>query len=170
MELVVPQTSEDPWFVVQARRHREVRATLQLIRDGIDAYCPLIAQWPRPAVGGEVAPMFPGYLFVRASPHARMSRLMLTPGVRTVVTFGAGPAELDGGVIEFLRHCQDADGIIRPKPPGAGTAVRIVNGPFRGITAVLESSLGPRERVCVLMNLLQRTTRVELPATWVRRA
>ena len=156
------------WYVIQTKRHREQLAQASLARRGLQSYLPRIVQWPRPVVGGEVAPMFPGYLFVFLSLPKDFSSATWCPGVKTFVTFGETPVPMDPRVIDFLREREGADGLIRC---GGGTGrVKITGGPFRGLTAVVEQRLPARERVRVLMDLLQRQTPVELPEKWVRQA
>jgi transcription antitermination factor NusG len=161
---------EAAWYVVQTKRHRERVAQSYLAQRNVASYLPLIVQWPRPVVGGETAPMFPGYLFVKAPLATEFTRIMWTPGVKTFVCFGGRPAPVDDGVIEFLHSREGPDGLIRcgghlPQ----NSEVRIVSGPFRGLTAVVEQRLPARERVRVLMYILARQTPVELPEKWVRR-
>jgi transcription antitermination factor NusG len=99
------------------------------------------------------------------------TRIMWTPGVKAFVCFGGSPAPVDDSVIEFLHNREGPDGLIRcgdPLPPSS--EVRIVSGPFRGLTAIVEQRLPARERVRVLMHILARETPVELPEKWVRRA
>jgi len=137
----------------------------------IATYLPLIEQWPRPVVGNAIAPMFPGYLFVRTVLADQFHHIVWTLGVKEFVRFGGEPAALDESVVEFLRSREGPNGLIlfdqhvRDK-----SEIRIVHGPFRGLTAVVEERLPARERICVLMDLLQRRTRVELPERWVRQA
>ena len=69
------------WRVVATRRHKERFAEASLRQLGVGTYLPLLLQWPRPAVGTEVGPMFPGYLFTCVKP-CDMSAVDRTPGVR----------------------------------------------------------------------------------------
>lgn len=162
--------SKQEWFVIASKRHREEFAYASLGEIGIRAYLPRIVQWPRPAVGGEIAPMFPGYLFVYAAFPDDFYRVGWTPGVKAFVTFGGLPAPLAPQVIDFLRSREGADGVIRC---GSGITepreVRIIRGPFQGLTAIVTQRLPARERVRVLMDILQRQTSVELPERWVAR-
>jgi transcriptional antiterminator RfaH len=156
------------WYVLATNRNKERLAQLALRQRGVDSYLPLILQWPRPQIGSAIAPMFPGYLFVHLDPE-RCTAVAWTPGVRSFVSFGGTPAPIDGGVIAVLRGREGPDGLIRCGQPVPGKSeVRIVNGPFRGLIAVLEQHLPSRERVRVLMDILQRQTSVELPERWVR--
>jgi transcription antitermination factor NusG len=159
-----------PWRVVQTQRHKERVAGARLAQCGLENYVPLLRQWPRPVVGSEVGPMFPGYIFVRSATED-FHRVMRTPGVRAFVAFRDGdPASLDDSVIAFLRSREQADGVISAEPLPSGSAIAITDGPLRGVVAVLERRLTGRQRVLVLLEILQRETRVELPDRWVRLA
>lgn len=160
---------EPAWYVLQTNRNKERLAQLALGQRGLTTYLPRIMQWPAPAVGSAVGPLFPGYLFVRLT-DADCARVAWTPGVRTFVNFGAGAASLDASAIEFLRSREDAGGLIRCEALPEAQEVRIINGPFRGLTAVVERRMPARERVRVLIEILSRDTPVELPARWVRQA
>lgn len=156
------------WYVIETKRHRERVAQRFLEEKGVTSYAPRIVQWPPPPVGSDVAPMFPGYLFVHSSLPEQFDPVRWTPGVKAFVTFGDMPPALDEAVVEFLKGCEGPDGLIRC---GDGTEkaaeVRIIRGPFRGLTAMIEQPLPASDRVRVLMHILQRATPVELPARWV---
>jgi transcriptional antiterminator RfaH len=142
-----------------------------LTERNIFSYLPQCAQWPRPVVGGAIAPLFPGYLFVHAALADVVARIAWTPGIKDFVRSGAEPASVDDSVIALLRSREGPDGVIRYNERARSTSeVRIVRGPFRGLTAIVEERLPARERVQVLMYLLHRSTRVELPETWLRQA
>ncbi len=102
--------------------------------------------------------------------RARFHQIIRTPGVVDLVVFGGEPARLDDGVIDFLRSREEPDGIINACPLPSGSAVRITDGPWRGLVAILERRVSARERVLVLLDILQRQTLVEMPETWVRLA
>jgi hypothetical protein len=155
------------WYVARTQRHRERAAAGHLGQSGLETYLPLLHRWPRPAVGSDVGPMFPGYVFVRASPE-HLHRIDRTPGVRALVVFDARPAGVEASAIAFLRAQEDPDGVIRCVRTPVGRAIRITGGPLRGLVAILERRVAARERVLVLLELLQRQTRIELPERWVR--
>jgi transcription antitermination factor NusG len=159
------------WYVVETKRHRERVAQKYLEEKGVPSYAPRIVQWPRPAVGSEIAPMFPGYLFVRSALPEQFYPVTWTPGVKAFVSFGDTPPALDDDTVEFLKSCEGPDGLIRcGEDADKASEVRIIRGPFRGLTAVLEQRLPARDRVRVLMHILQRATPVELPEKWVAKA
>jgi transcription antitermination factor NusG len=159
------------WYVVETQRHRERVAGAFLAQRSIPTYLPMVELWPRPAVGSAVAPMFPGYLFVRPAEAAESHLILRANGVKGFVCFGGEPAPVSPEAVEFLRSRETLDGVIHyGDPTGEGCVVRIVQGPFRGLTAVVSERLPARERVRVLMEILQRQTTVELPERWVRQS
>lgn len=156
-------------MVVRAKRHRERAVHAALLREGIPVYVPMVHQWPRPAVGGDVVPMFPGYVFCRPS-RAQLRTVSTTAGVTGFLTFGDGPALVRAEVVGYLRSRAGADGVITVEPELEGREVTITDGPLRGLHAVIERRMSARQRVLVLLDLLQRPTRVELPEAWLRLA
>ena len=86
------------------------------------------------------------------------------------MTFGDGPARVGQEAVAYLRSRAGADGVIEIDPVVAGREVTITGGPLRGLAAVVERRLSARQRVLVLLDLLQRQTRVELPECWLRLA
>jgi transcription antitermination factor NusG len=158
------------WYVAQTKRYAERRASLQLERYGLSSYLPLYVEWPRPPVGSDIGPLFPGYLFVRALDR-QYPVILRTPGVRSLVCFGDIPATLDDAHIDLLRSREDPDGLIRHgNGIDVGGDVCVIDGPFRGFRAVLERRLPARDRVLILLSILRRDARVELPASYVARA
>jgi transcriptional antiterminator NusG len=113
--------------------------------------------------------MFPCYLFVRAVMPHDFRRVASTPGVRGFIANSNGPAPVDDTVIAFLRSRESADGVIRYDALPVGQDVRIVSGPLKGLVAIVQRRMPARERVAVLLHLLQRDTIVELPEHWIRR-
>lgn len=164
-----PGTSGRAWYVVATKRHAEELARQRLGERGIESYLPLIVEWPPPAVGRPVQPLFPGYLLVHAALPEDFYRVTRTSGVKAFVVFGDVPPPLDDSCVEFLRAREGEDGTIRCAAQ-SGTNVCVVRGPLKGLAAVVERRIPARERVVVLLCLLQRETAVELPELWVRRA
>src|ERR1051326_8872554 len=159
------------WYVVRTKRYGERLAHVRLGERAIDSYLPLIVEWPRPAVGSDIQPLFPGYLFVRGVLPGDFYRIARCQGVQGFVTVGGIPGTVGEEVIEFLRASEGANGLITPgSAPPSRKVVRINAGVFAGLTAVLERRIPARGRAVVLLQLLQRETSVELPDKWISQA
>src|SRR4029450_2266022 len=95
-------SGSDGWIVVQAKRHKERAVQVNLAREGIPTYLPLLRQWPRPAVGADVGPMFPGYVFCQPVLE-QLGLVSSSCGVLRLVNFGGGPARGGPGGGAHLR-------------------------------------------------------------------
>ncbi|RMD84628.1 MAG: hypothetical protein D6815_03775 [Candidatus Dadabacteria bacterium] len=162
---------ERQWYVVLSKQHQELLVQAALREKGIETYVPRIRQWPRPAVGSPVAPLFPGYVFARMRVPADYRTVCWTVGVKRLLSFGEQLAVLPEGAVALLKSREDEQGLVRIGDPADCTPnVKIVRGPFEGFTAVVEKRLRASERVVVLIDFLQRQTRMELPERWLRLA
>jgi transcriptional antiterminator RfaH len=150
------------WAVAATHPHREQSALEHLGRQDFVTYCPMIRKRHSHArrVGEVLRPLFPGYVFVHLSAASpRWRPLMSTIGVRGVIRSGDAPSLLDDDFVESLK-AREIDGVIsRPDAPyQVGQQVRL-SGSFDGITATI-IALHERDRLTVLMNLLNRPVRV----------
>lgn len=153
-----------PWFVVSTKPRREEYAREQLGRRGIETFLPRILEPGRVLTRAHVAPLFPGYLFARVDLPAQYGQVIWTPGVRKLIAFGDTPCPVDDAVVDFLRARVGAEGVLRPGVLlREGDVVRIRKGPFEGLIGIIENPGCGRGRVRVLMELLRRQTRVEVP-------
>jgi transcriptional antiterminator RfaH len=84
-----------------------------------------------------------------------------------LVTNGGVPAAVPAAVIAALR-ARERDGLIelpaRPPKFRPGDQVRVLQGPFAGLTGLYHGQK-PRDRVAVLLQLLGGRQRTELPAS-----
>src|SRR5262249_61084496 len=94
-------SGDEDWMVVQAKRHKERAVQANLAREGIATYLPLLRQWPRPAVGSDVGPMFPGDVFCQPLPD-QLGTVMGCSGRLRLGTFGDGPARVGPEVVAHL--------------------------------------------------------------------
>lgn len=158
------------WFVISTKPRREQYAQDQLARRGVETFLPRILESARVTNKAAVAPLFPGYLFVHIALEEQHFNVVWTPGVRKFIGFGALPSPLDDAVIEFLSARMGPEGVLRIAPAfKAGDVVRVKRGPLEGLVGIIENPVCGRGRVRVLMELLRRQTRVELPQQIIER-
>jgi transcriptional antiterminator RfaH len=113
-----------------------------------------------------VEPMFPGYIFAEFIYPLMNRRVEHASGVQGIVHFGDYLATIDVATVALLQEKAGDDEIVTIDPEiKAGQSVRIAEGPFQGLEAVVTSLIPARERVKVLLDFLGRPveTEVSLP-------
>jgi len=143
------------WYTLHTKPHREHQVAALLREKGLEAYLPLTGD----------KPFFPCYLFVRADfQRVGLSRVQWTPGLRRIVAFDGQPAAVPEEVIRLIREklpTGDGEPFPRLQP---GDPVRITEGPFRDMEAIFDGPASPARRVHVLLKVLGRVNRVQIPA------
>lgn len=163
------------WYVVRTKARAESTAATNLRAREIPVFFPrLVAAGPFGRAAGIPAvtePLFPGYLFVRVGAAEQFARVAWTPGVRSFLAFGEeAPEPVEEAVLDLLRERAGGGEILRPRDPfRAGDRVEIRSGPFSGLLGIIERPVSAQGRVRVLLELLQRRTRVDLRADAVAR-
>ena len=154
------------WFVVRSKARKEDFAVQQLERRGVTTFLPRILEFGR----DEIAPLFPGYLFVHIALLEQYYRVVWTPGVRGFVAFGPVPTPVQETVISFIAASAGEGGVIRPLASfKTGDRVQIRSGPLAGLLAVVQRPCSGRGRVQILLDFLRQGTPVELPVGFVDR-
>src|SRR5216684_2776282 len=157
-----------PWFAILARTGREKNATLLLENAGYECYLPVskfTRRWSDRVKEVEV-PLFPGYLFCRMNANNRLPVLM-TPGVIQIVGVGKTPIPVEEQEIAAIQRVGKSGLPTMPWPYlEVGHAVRIEDGPLRGMTGIvvkIKSGL----KLVLSVSLLQRSVAVEVDRSWV---
>ena len=160
------------WHVVQVHPHAESKAQMHLVRQGFATYLPRYLKRRRHARRTEIvpAPLYPSYLFVTFNPSIhRWRSIHSTVGVARLVCNGEVPAAIDSAIIDGLKSRENEQGFIqleRRPQFAAGDKVRVREGVFCDCLGLFES-MGDRERVAILLELLGRKVRVVLDEVFV---
>ncbi len=168
-------TPETSWHLVQTLSHAEAKAQMHLQRQGFEAYLPRYLKRRRHArrIETVAAPLYPNYLFVGLAARVhRWRSIHSTIGVARLVCNGDMPAVIDGSIINGLKNREDAQGFIqlqRRPQFASGDKVRVREGVFCDCLGLFES-MGDRERVIILLDLLGRKVRVVLDQNYVAAA
>ena len=153
------------WAVVNTHPHREMLALDHLDRQDFSAYCPMVRRRLSHArrVTEVLRPLFPSYLFVQIHPTAQRWRALLsTIGVRSVIRCGDTLSLIDDGFLQSLKAREVDGAICRPQSPyQVGQQIRLSGGAFDGLVATI-LEMHERERLTVLMNLLNRPVKVRI--------
>jgi transcriptional antiterminator RfaH len=161
-----------PWFAANTHPHRETTACEHLRRQGFDTYCPVIRRRVRHArkTIDALRPLFPGYVFLQPRRQQSLRPVASTLGIRALVCQGEVPCPVPRDLIEGLR-AREVDGVImrgseefRP-----GQTVVMAGGPFDGVIAEV-IALGDKDRLLVLMNILNQAVKVSVGTLSIRAA
>ncbi len=161
----------DAWYLLYTKPQGERLALENLTRQGYRAYLPMLRARRRRErrYYDVVVPMFPRYLFLQLSDQNEdWGPIRSTIGVANMVRFASHAAVVPGALVDALRKREDADGVqclpeVKLKP---GDRVRIRDGAMAGYEAIFEASSG-KERVVLLLELADRSARIEAPLTGI---
>jgi transcription antitermination factor NusG len=160
---VLPPANPLPWFAVVIKPRHE-RAVLDgLSQKGLESFLP--QYWAARAWSDRVKrlqlPLFPGYVFCRFE-YGRRLPVLRTPGVRSIVSFGAEAIPVRDEDIERIRRMVTSGCSVEPWPfLKDGQRVRVADGPLTGLEGTLTGFRGTW-RVVVGLDLLQRSVAVQL--------
>jgi transcription antitermination factor NusG len=129
---------ESPWHVLHVIANHEKKVAQHLSVRSLEHYLPLYTErsrWTDRSVILE-RPLFTGYVFVRFSPHVKLS-VVSTPGVIRLL----GDHECDtvsAEEIERIRNGLSSGCLLRPHPDvSVGTPVRVLGGVFEGVEGIV---------------------------------
>jgi transcriptional antiterminator RfaH len=148
------------WYCVHTKPLKENQvATCLHERLGLETYFPRLKQQKtirrvRRVVTG---PLFPRYLFCRFDLFTRYRAVRYAPEVVEVVSFGERPTLVRDTMIEELKSwAGEAVDVITLRPDlQPGDMVEITDGPMRGLQAVILHERNDRDRVAVLLSILE---------------
>jgi transcriptional antiterminator RfaH len=160
------------WYAIQCKGGESFRAAEHLLNQGFEVFHPVleVQKKRRGRLEWIPEPLFPYYLFIRLDRvDSNWRPIRSTRGVLRIITFGLDlPVPVDDALIDTLRR-HGTQGEDRAEVYfRAGEAVEITEGPFKDLQAVFASHKG-EERAIVLLNMLQKQQRLEMPVSQLRR-
>ena len=148
-----PEAQGDPWFVIWAESRAEKKVEKRIAALGLSPWLPIVKERHRWSDRWrEVAcPLFPGYLFARAT-NADWHQILRTPGVLTVVTEGGRPALLADRVVTSLRDAIGREGAVPEAVTASddytpGDEVIVQEGVLQGVRGVVLERRSRRQLV-----------------------
>lgn len=161
-----PASTGPQWYCVHCQpKHEHIAAAHLRKLEGVDVYCPRI-KFKRVTRQGSVwvtEAMFPTYIFCRFDFQTMHRMVSYSQGVRNILRFGQRYAVIEDAIVESLRqHTDSAEVVVADYQIAPGDEVRIVEGIFKGLEAVVTQVLPAKERVKVLLEFLGRTMEVEI--------
>ena len=169
MENVPVIESTDPfWFCLKTQpKHEKLAAQFLRAQAGLEVFSPVL-RFQRATVSGKKwfeEALFPGYVFGKFPYRTHYRLVASSMGVTKIVGFGGQPSVVDERVIGELREFVRDNETIEVSPDiRAGDEVTVLDGPFKGLRAVVTRVMPAKERVAVLLDLLGTQREVEVTA------
>jgi transcriptional antiterminator RfaH len=162
------------WYVIRTHPKQETRAENNLRAWRVETFNPRFRDCHfNPYTGHptyHIKSLFPQYIFARFEAQCLTSIISHTRGVRTVVSFGAGPTAVDDEIIALLKSQTDEQGFVRVgKSFKGGDRVMVEGGPLKGLRGIFESEAKDSERVLILLSCVSYQGRVLVEKESVRK-
>ncbi len=145
------------WYLVYCKRGEQLRAKLNLERQGVECYYPqiLVEKVVRGKRRAQLEPLFPSYIFVRFDDELgpTFTAIRSTRGVVDFVRQGPMPQVLQGDLIFMLKDFEQQDEQLHVQGPEKGQLLRVKSGQFAGIDAIYQEPDG-ETRSILLVTLL----------------
>lgn len=156
------------WFCLKTQpKHEHLAATALRRQLQIPCFSPRLRfrKATRRGAVWFVEPMFPGYLFTQFVYPLLHRRVEHSSGIQCLVHFGDYVATIDPETVAALQQRAGDEEIVTIDPEiQVGQSVRIAEGPFQGLEALVTRVLPAKERVKVLLDFLGRSVETEISA------
>lgn len=163
------------WYALRTKPRKEDVVWQQLRTQEVEHYYPRVRVHPVNPRARKVKPYFPGYMFIQVDLDEKgISAFKWMPNSLGLVSFGGEPAPIPDHLIyelkQRIQEIAEAGGEIFDGLQ-TGDKVRIHEGPFAGYEAIFDARLDGKERVRVLLQLInnQREVPVELDVSQIRK-
>jgi transcription antitermination factor NusG len=127
------------WFATKVRPQHEAVVARWFEEQGLGPFSPtykVTRQWSDRKKTLDL-PLFSGYVFCRCARKDR-AKVLNTPGVRSIVSFGGHPAIIPDREIEQITAMVDSGRRLQPCPYfDRGQKICIESGPLKGIDAIV---------------------------------
>ena len=155
------------WYAVNTQPCQEARADENLRRQRFHSWLPRLRRVRKHARRTDhvLAPLFPGYLFVRLDPEIeRWRSINSTFGVIRLLCNGDIPLPVADGLVEEIMQRRDESGLVvlPTRRVAIGKTVKVGSGSFAQLEGLVQE-MPRRDRVILLLNLLGRKVRASVP-------
>ena len=163
------------WYAVHTPPKQEDRANDNLMAWGVQTFSPKVKEnRPNPYTGRPfyiIKAVFPRYIFARFDVYSTLRKVLFTRGVRSVVSFGGAPVQVDDEVITLIQSRVEEGGFVKVEEElRTGDKVVIENGPLKNLAGVFERAVKGSDRVLILLAAITFQGSVVVEREYVGRA
>lgn len=159
------------WFVVQTKPSQEEKVVFYLNQKGIHTYLPKTEScfFKGLVEYKKTKPLFTGYVFAWCE-KKMVCRLCWTKGVKKVLWENTTPEPIPDELIAAVKSLAGKDGLIKHRKYKPNELVKIKGGPFKDLPALFDHWESDKERVCLLLKVINAQIKVSVPASLVEAA
>lgn len=148
------------WYCVHTRPKKEAQVVSYCNNMlGLETYFPRLRQYKtiRRVRRLVTEPLFPRYFFCRFEAPVSYRQVRYAPETIDIVHVGRHPAIVESSLIDDLKGwAGEAVDVLTLQPTfRAGDRVEITDGPMRGLPAVILHASDDRDRVAILLSILE---------------
>lgn len=154
------------WFAVQVAPQHEQKVSALLQYKGQEQFLPTSKSQRHWSDRTKLLqrPLFPGYLFCRAT-RSSFAAILNTPGVYRLVCFGGRPYPIPDFEIDALRQlAASGRDISDVSYLSIGQKVQVSAGPLAGLNGII-TRLKNRDRLIVSIEIIMRSVSVEITSS-----
>jgi transcription termination/antitermination protein NusG len=167
-EPAIDQPAAGSWYAVHTRSRHERKVLAALTGLQLQSYLPEYRTWSRRKDRRQriERPLFPGYLFVRASLDAETRlRIVRAPSVVRIVGTAGTPTPVPDHEVESIMRLLGAAPDSAPEDRlVSGQQVQVMDGPLRGVVGRIQQTRRG-QRIVVSVELLGRSVAADLQAS-----
>ncbi len=146
------------WYALRTKPQKERVLYQQVLVRKIECFFPRVQVNPVNPRSAKVRPYFPGYMFVNVDINeVGVSTFRWMPFAQGLVNFDGEPASIPDSLISAMKkrlgEIKKKGGLLFDQLE-PGTPLRVIDGPFQGYEAIFDTRLGGRERVRILLQML----------------
>ena len=155
------------WYIAKINVQKETVLQTFLSNYGVGAFSPKIIYLGQK--GGTPKPLFPTYMFFDVDPESSNWPIVRwAPGIMYFLPRDGFPAPIPQELIDFLRQrTTEGNESSNISHLRQGDKVVVTGGPLVSLEGVFQSYLPSKDRCRILLDVVGRLTRVELPGSEV---
>ena len=151
------------WYVAKIKVQNEMTLQTFLSIYGVSVFSPKIVYLGQN--GGTPKPLFPTYMFCDVDPESSVWPIVRwAPGMMYFLPRDGEPAQIPQALIDYLRQrttqWNDSSNLSHLRQ---GDKVVVTGGPLVSLEGVFQSYIPSKDRCRILLDVVGRLTRVELP-------
>tara|TARA_X000000950_G_C13687720_1_gene566705 strand:- start:341 stop:829 length:489 start_codon:yes stop_codon:yes gene_type:complete len=151
------------WIVVQTKSNNEIKASINLKRQGYEVFFPKIKKsiFSFNKLKDKLRPLFPGYLFINLKENQSWMRINSTFGVKSILKLGEKNYILPNQILKDIKSRCNKEEICKLDQPKKGQEISIIKSNVPNLKAIFIEYIDEK-RSFVFIDLLMRKIKTKV--------